>query len=286
MIRLCNLNFGYGRRRKVIDHLTLDLPSGEIVGLMGSNGTGKSTLLKLLAGLLDPDSGTIEAEGIAPASSPLVRYRRLMFVPEEFDLPAVTLDRFVQVTAPFYPAFSADTFADCCRRLDVERDRRLDTLSMGQRKKGYLAFALACNLPVLLLDEPTNGLDIPARSTLRSLLAAYAAPDRTVIVSTHSARDIEQLVDRVVLLDRQRLLLSERVDRLAARFGFGRAGEHDAVLYAEPSIGGTAAVWIASEPDEGRFDLELFFNAALHAPDAVIAALKQPAKTSDHAAQF
>lgn len=284
MIRLRNLDFGYGRRRRVIDSLTLDLPSGEIVGLVGSNGTGKSTLLKLLAGLLEPDRGTIEVEGVGATASALDRYRRLIFVPEEFVLPAVTLDRFVRVTAPFYPDFSAEAFADCCLRLEVERDRRLDTLSMGQRKKGYLAFALACNLPVLLLDEPTNGLDIPARATLRSLLAAYASPDRTVVVSTHSARDIERLIDRVVLLDRERLVLSERIDRLAARFGFGAAEGRDAVLYSEPTIGGTAAVWVAAEPDEGRFDLELFFNAALRAQDAVVAALKQPVKTSDHAA--
>lgn len=273
MIHLQDLTFGYGRR-PVLEHLTLDLPSGEIVGLLGSNGSGKTTLLKLLAGLLDPGAGSVRVAGLVPTRDPVALYRRLLLVPEEFALPAVTLDGFVRRTAPFYPDFSAETFADNCRRLEVARDRRLDTLSMGQRKKGYLAFALACNLPLLLLDEPTNGLDIPARSMLRSLLAAYAAPDRTVIVSTHAARDIESLIDRAVILDGRRLVLDERVERLTACFGFGDPEGRGGVIYSEPRLGGEAAVWIARKADEGRFDLELLYNAARQAPGELVGALK------------
>ena len=122
---------------------------------------------------------------------------------------------------------------------------------MGQRKKGYLAFALACNLPLLLLDEPTNGLDIPARSTLRSLPAAYAASDRTVIVSTHAARDIESLIDRAVILDERRLVLDERVERLTACFGFGDPEGRGGVIHTEPRLGGTAAVGSPERPTKG-----------------------------------
>ncbi len=282
MIHLEHLRFGYGRRRTVFDGLTLDLPAGEIVGLLGANGTGKSTLLKLLAGLLAPEAGRIDVAGFRPPQPPADFYRSVLLVPEEFALPAVTLDRFVRATAPFYPAFSAAAFDEGCARLEVDRDRSLDTLSMGQRKKGYLAFALACNVPLLLLDEPTTGLDIPARSTLRSMLAAQVEPGRTVIVSTHAARDIESLIDRAVILDRQNLLLSERIDRLTAVFGFGPAEGRQRLLYAEPSPAGDRGVWIADGPDEGRFDLELLFNAAVHAAPEVVAALKKQPNASCH----
>lgn len=278
MIEITNLKFRYNRRTTVFDSLSMMIPSGEIVGLLGRNGTGKSTLLNLLAGLLDAEKGSIAVEGVDVARRGTALYTSLMIVPEEFSLPAMTLDRYVRVTAPFYPAFDGERFADCCSRFEVNRAERLDRMSMGQRKKAYLSFALACNTPVLLLDEPTNALDIPARQALRKMLAEQIDEQRTIIISTHSARDIENLVDRLVILEKQRMVLNESIATLSTLFGVGVVPAGVEVLYSEPSVEGARGVWVAERDEECRMDLELIFNAATQSPREVAAVIANQSK--------
>lgn len=273
MIEITNLKFGYKSRTMVFDSLSLAIPSGEIVGLLGRNGTGKSTLLNLLAGLLDATAGSIAIEGVDVARRGVTLNSKLMIVPEEFKLPALTLDRFVRVTSPFYEAFDEERFADCCARFEVRRSVRLDRMSMGQRKKAYLSFALACNTPILLLDEPTNALDIPARQALRQMLAEQVNDERTIIISTHAARDIENLVDRLVILESHRMVLNERIATLSTLFGMGVVPAGVEPLYVEPSVAGARGVWIAEGDEECRMDLELMFNAATQATREVVAVI-------------
>ena len=278
MIEIANLKFGYKSHTMVFDSLSLSIPSGEIVGLLGRNGTGKSTLLNLLAGLLDAFAGTITIEGKPIEHRGAELYSNLMIVPEEFKLPALTLDRFARVTAPFYPNFDEARFADCCTRFEVKPTERLDRMSMGQRKKGYLAFALACNTPVLLLDEPTNGLDIPARQALRQMLAEQINDERTIIISTHAARDIENLVDRLVILEERRMVLNESIATLSTLFGVGVVPAGVEALYVEPSVVGVRGVWVAERDEESRMDLELMFNAATQATREVVAVIANQSK--------
>lgn len=278
MIEIKNLKFGYNHRTTVFDSLSVAIPSGEIVGLLGRNGTGKSTLLNLLAGLLDADAGSIEVEGVDVAQRGTALYTSLMIVPEEFSLPALTLDHFVRVTVPFYPAFDEARFVDCCSRFEVNRSEHLDRMSMGQRKKGYLAFALACNTPVLLLDEPTNGLDIPARQALRQMLAEQVNDERTIIISTHAARDIENLVDRLVILEERRMVLNESIATLSTLFGVGVVPAGVKTLYVEQSVAGARGVWVAASDEESRMDLELMFNAATQATREVVAVIANQSK--------
>ena len=278
MIEIANLKFRYNQRTTVFDSLSLSIPSGEIVGLLGRNGTGKSTLLHLLAGLLDASAGTITIEGKPIEHHGAELYSNLMIVPEEFKLPALTLDRFARVTAPFYPNFDEARFADCCSRFEVKPTERLDRMSMGQRKKGYLAFALACNTPVLLLDEPTNGLDIPARQALRQMLAEQINDERTIIISTHAARDIENLVDRLVILEERRMVLNESIATLSTLFGVGIVPAGVEALYVEPSVAGNRGVWVAERDEESRMDLELMFNAATQATREVVAVIANQSK--------
>lgn len=273
MIEITNLKFGYKSRTMVFDSLSLAIPSGEIVGLLGRNGTGKSTLLNLLAGLLDATAGSIAIEGVDVARRGVALNSKLMIVPEEFKLPALTLDRFVRVTSPFYEAFDEERFADCCDRFEVRRSARLDRMSMGQRKKAYLSFALACNTPILLLDEPTNALDIPARQALRQMLAEQVNDERTIIISTHAARDIENLADRLVILESHRMVLNERIATLSTLFGMGVVPAGVEPLYVEPSVAGARGVWIAEGDEECRMDLELMFNAATQATREVVAVI-------------
>lgn len=281
MIEIRNLKFSYSTlksRTEVFDSLSMMIPSGEIVGLLGRNGTGKSTLLNLMAGLLDADAGTIAVEGVDVAQRGTALYTSLMIVPEEFSLPQLTLDRYVKVTAPFYPNYDEARFADCCSRFEVNRAVRLDRMSMGQRKKAYLAFALACNTPVLLLDEPTNGLDIPARQALRQMLAEQVNDERTIVISTHAARDIENLVDRLVILEPHRMVLNESIATLSTLFGVGVVPAGVQPLYSEPSVAGVRGVWVAEGDEESRMDMEMMFNAATRSPREVAAVIANHSK--------
>lgn len=281
MIEIRNLKFIYSTlksRTEIFDSLSMLIPSGEIVGLLGRNGTGKSTLFNLMAGLLDADAGTITVEGVDVAQRGTSLYASLMIVPEEFSLPALTLNRFVKVTAPFYPNYDEARFDDCCSRFEVNRAVLLDRMSMGQRKKAYLAFAFACNTPVLLLDEPTNGLDIPARQVLRQMLAEQINDERTIVISTHAARDIENLVDRLVILEPHRMVLNESIATLSTLFGVGVVPAGVKPIYSEQSVAGVRGVWVAERDEESLMDLELMFNAATQSPREVAAVIANHSK--------
>jgi ABC-2 type transport system ATP-binding protein len=151
-------------------------------------------------------------------------------------------------------------------------------MSMGQRKKAYLAFALACNTPVLLLDEPTNGLDIPARQALRQMLAEQVNDERTIVISTHAARDIENLVDRLVILEPHRMVLNESIATLSTLFGVGVVPAGVKPLYSEPSVVGVRGVWVAEGDEESRMDMEMMFNAATKSPREVAAVIANQSK--------
>ena len=278
MINVRSMSFSYSRKgSSVFDNLSLTLPAGEIVGLLGRNGAGKSTLIKLLSSLLAPQQGTICFNGKSVAERGSELYSRMMVVPEEFELPKVTVEKYVRTTAPLYPTFNREQFDVYCKQLEVDPQQRFDRLSMGQRKKAYLAFALACNVELLLLDEPTNGLDITAKAALRSILASYADGGKSIIISTHQAHDIENLIDRVVIIDSGEILLNQSVYTLQQCFGFGVVENHQAI-YSTQSIAGKVGVWAADSNEEGRFDLELLFNAAIKAKSDVLAVIASKTK--------
>ena len=273
MIQVNELTFSYPQKSNLFDNLSLRLPAGEIIGLLGRNGVGKSTLIKLLSSLLTPQQGIIYFQGKAITRGAEL-YSRLMVVPEEFTLPKVTVKSFVQHTAPLYPAFNQEQFDHYCNVLEVDCSAKFSDLSMGQRKKAYLAFALACNVELLLLDEPTNGLDITAKAALRSILAAYADESKTIIISTHQAHDIENLVDRVVILEGGNVLINQSVAELQQLFGFGIVVGREAI-YSQQSVAGQVGIWRADSDEEGRFDLELMFNAAIKATGEVCSVIAQ-----------
>lgn len=263
MIEFKNISFGYGRGRQLFDGLSLRLGDGHVYGLLGCNGAGKSTLLRLMCGVLHADGGAVDVDGFDPSKRPAELLRDMMVVPEEFSLPDTTLDAYVRATAPFYPAFSAGDFDRCCRELAVDAAARFGSMSMGQRKKAFLAFALACNARTLLLDEPTNGLDIPSKAALRRILAGYASDERTVVVSTHQVRDVENLLDGVVILDHRGVALCATADEITSALRFGPVTAADEPLYSESSLMGTVGVSALrpGEVSDGRMSIELLFNA-------------------------
>jgi len=278
MVRIRNLHFGYSRRTLQLENLNLDLQKGRIYGLLGKNGAGKSTLLKNIVGLAFPISGTCEVAGHAAALRRPDTLQDLFFLPEDVQVPASTATQLADSTGVFYPRFDAAAFQDYLRELDVPSMTKLTALSFGQQKKVLIAFALATNTALLVLDEPTNGLDIPSKAQFRKLVARALGEERCVIISTHQVRDLDSLIDTVLVLHQRRVVLNETIDQLAEQLSFGTApmgATPSDVLYAEPSVRGQQVIRPNHAGAYSKVDLELLFNALTGTESAVATYLTQ-----------
>ncbi|MCI5917252.1 MAG: ABC transporter ATP-binding protein [Bacteroidales bacterium] len=266
MIDIKDLKYKYaGSRRYVFSDFNLSMESNNIYGLLGKNGMGKSTLLYLISGLLRRNGGTISINGLDTINNRAEMLSEIFLVPEEFDLLPMSLEAYVKMNKPFYPNFSREVLESCLRDFELTPDINLKELSMGQKKKVYMSFALAANTKLLLMDEPTNGLDIPSKSQFRRVIANNMDEGRTMIISTHQVHDVESLLDHILILDHSELLLNASVSDICSKYSFGyrQVGEPtDDVLYAEPSVQGSAVITRKqTEEEETQLNLELLFDA-------------------------
>ncbi len=209
MINIQNIKFGYDSHQAVLDDFSLDFGQGGVYGLLGKNGTGKSTLLYLMMGLLRPQKGSITIDGTSATLRRPEVLSEMFLVPEEYDLPPISLKQYVRAIKPFYPRFSEEKLAKCLENFEMTTDINLGQLSMGQKKKVYMSVAMASNTRHLLMDEPTNGLDILSKSQFRKAVIDSMTEERTVIVSTHQVHDVERLLDHVCIIERNKVLLNE-----------------------------------------------------------------------------
>ncbi len=270
MLQITNLSFSYSKSgHKLFHDFSLDLQPGNIYGLLGKNGAGKSTLIYLMTGLLTPASGQVTLDGIDVRRRLPKTLSDLFLVPEEFELPHTTLSQFVKINAPFYPNFSVDDMNRYLDTFEMEHDCKLQSLSMGQKKKVFMSFALATNTRVLIMDEPTNGLDIPSKSQWRKIIASGMTDDKMMLFSTHQVRDIEQVLDHVLIIDQSQVLLNASLGEVASRLAFRPMREGDNPLLAQTSAMGTLVVTPALAGEETQVDLELLFNATLQQPQAI-----------------
>ena len=270
MLQITNLSFSYSKSgHKLFHDFSLDLQPGNIYGLLGKNGAGKSTLIYLMTGLLTPASGQVTLDGIDVRRRLPKTLSDLFLVPEEFELPHTTLSQFVKINAPFYPNFSVDDMNRYLDTFEMEHDCKLQSLSMGQKKKVFMSFALATNTRVLIMDEPTNGLDIPSKSQFRKIIASGMTDDKMMLFSTHQVRDIEQVLDHVLIIDQSQVLLNASLGEVASRLAFRPMREGDQPLLAQTSAMGTLVVTPALAGEETQVDLELLFNATLQQPQAI-----------------
>lgn len=267
MIEVKNLSFSYGRKKqKVFDDFSLTLSEGAVYGLLGKNGTGKSTLLYLMTGLLRPQGGKVFYKGIDVSLRYPLTLQDMFLVPEEFMLPSVSLRQYVKLNAPFYPRFSQEQLNACLRDFDMNEDIHLGELSMGQKKKAFVCFALATNTSLLVMDEPSNGLDIPSKSQFRKVIASGMTDEKSVIISTHQVRDIDSLLDHVVIIDGTRVLLNASVKEICDKLYFAEQGMNepiDGALYVQPSMQGNSVILPNDYKEETKLNLEVLFNAML-----------------------
>lgn len=274
MININNISYRYpGQKKPVLSNFSLSLNEGCIYGLLGKNGTGKSTLLHLIAGLLRPQEGSVcSSTGEAASDNNIATYKRLpevlsdlYIVSEDFELPAISLDEYVQLLLPFYPRFSREQLNSCLEAFELPLQMNLGQLSMGQKKKAYMSIALAANTRLLLMDEPTNGLDIPSKSQFRKVVAQCMTDDRLIIVSTHQVHDVEQLLDHILILSEDGMLMNASVGDITDKYVFEvrPSGQlDDTIIYAEPSLQGNIVMARRNADDaETVVNLELLFNA-------------------------
>lgn len=268
MIEVKNVNYRYpGNKIPVFADFSVSIGEGKVYGLLGQNGMGKSTLLYLVSGLLRPQTGSVAIDGVETSRRLPGVLSEMFLVPEEFYLPDVSLEAYVRTNARFYPRFSREVLDACLADFDMPSSLRLGRLSMGQKKKVYMSFALAAGTRLLLMDEPTNGLDIPSKSLFRRVVARHMTDERTLIISTHQVHDVEQMLDHLLLIGRKGILLDASVSDVCDSYSFElrQPGEpQDDVIYAEPSFNGNM-VMARRKPDspESQLNLELLFNAVV-----------------------
>ena len=214
MLKIQDVTFAYKKNNSVLDHFSLEINEGGIYGLLGKNGTGKSTLLYLIMGLLRPQSGWVTYNDVETLKRQPELLSDMFIVPEEYNLPGISLQKYINAIQPFYPRFDVNMMYRCLENFEMPRDINLGALSMGQKKKVYLSIALAARTHLLLMDEPTNGLDIPSKSQFRKVVAGSTDPDQIVIISTHQVRDVELLLDHVTMIEKNEVLLNSKMDQL------------------------------------------------------------------------
>ena len=269
MITLKELSFSYSRKKEVLDRINLEVGSGHICGLWGKNGEGKTTLLNLLSGQIFPDQGSCLVLEETPSERNARFLQQIFLLPEEISMPEVTAIEYIKMYAPFYPTFRDDICKACVESFEINLSDRLSKMSQGQRKKVAITLALAAHTPLLLMDEPTNGLDIPSKATFRRLVASLIDDNQTVIISTHQVRDLESLIDTVLILDQRQILLNKTLNEIGEKLYFGPLLPEEKALYSEPTPQGTIGVTARDGKEETAVSLELLFNAAITYPKEI-----------------
>jgi ABC-2 type transport system ATP-binding protein len=263
MIEFKNLDFSYTRKKALFEGINLNLQAGYIYGLLGKNGVGKTTMLNLISGLLFPKAGECSVMGYSPQERKVGFLSQLFYVPDEIVLPAMKLHDYVRVNKVFYPNFSDELLQQCLHNFEVEGNENLAKLSHGQKKKIYISFALACQTRLLLMDEPTNGLDIPSKSTFRKLMASVASEERCIVISTHQVRDLDNLIDAVVIMDNSQVLLQGTLDEITEKLTFRALETDEKSLYEESGVKGRWGVVENTSGEFSKVDMELLFNAVI-----------------------
>ena len=269
MITLKELSFSYSRKKEVLDRINLEVGSGHICGLLGKNGEGKTTLLNLLSGQIFPDQGSCLVLEEIPSERNARFLQQIFLLPEEISMPEVTAIEYIKMYAAFYPTFRDDICKACVESFEINLSDRLSKMSQGQRKKVAITLALAAHTPLLLMDEPTNGLDIPSKATFRRLVASLIDDNQTVIISTHQVRDMESLIDTVLILDQRQTLLNKTLNEIGEKLYFGPLLPEEKALYSEPTPQGTIGVTAREDKEETAVSLELLFNAAITYPKEI-----------------
>ena len=269
MITIKNLDFSY-KNAAVFKNISLEFKKGNIYGLLGENGVGKTTLLKIICGLQFPNNGTCRVDDFIPQERNPHFLQNIFYLPEEVITDDTTPDVYVNKLGVFYPNYDYSYFLNLMKELEVDPKRKFNALSFGQKKKALLACALSLRTEYLLLDEPTNGLDIPSKALFRKVILQHGVTTDntdlhrlpTIIISTHQVKDVENLIDPIVILDHDEVLLNATFEEISSKLYFDYGAEKsDEALYTEQMPGGFINVIPNKFEMDSKVNVEALFNA-------------------------
>lgn len=261
MIEIKDLAFSYGNV-PVLKSITTTLEEGRIYGLLGENGVGKTTLLTLLCGLKKVCSGSITTDGQNPFDRTPTLLQNQFYLPDEVFPVAMKAERFAKERGAFWPDYDHSKFLEIMKEFENDPAKKMNQMSAGQLKKTYISLALACGCKYIFMDEPTNGLDIPSKTQFRSAIMKYTTDDSTIVISTHQVRDLENIIDPIIILDRQDVLLNATVEEITSKLYFDYGTQlHPESLYSEQLPGGFIQVYPNSTGEDSKINVEALFNA-------------------------
>ncbi|MBQ6283228.1 MAG: ATP-binding cassette domain-containing protein [Bacteroidales bacterium] len=261
MIEIKDLSFSYGKT-PVLKNITTTLEEGKIYGLLGENGVGKTTLLTLLCGLKKVGGGSITTDGEDPFDRTPSLLEKLYYLPDEVAPTPMTADGYAKERGRFWPLYDHEKFLHIMKEFENDPDKKMNQMSAGQLKKTYIAFALATGAKYLFMDEPTNGLDIPSKAQFRSAIMSHTADESTIVISTHQVRDLENIIDPVIILDKQDVLLNASMEEITEKLYFDYGTTlMDGALFREQLPGGFLQVYPNYDGQESKVNVEALFNA-------------------------
>ncbi len=272
MIHISQMSYSYPKKDKLFDSMSLSFEKGKIYGLLGKNGMGKSTLLRLIGGYLFPISGDILLDGTSPQKRHPQLTQKIFLLSEEFLLPDLSIEDYKKAYNPFYDAFDHKVFYEVISGFGLQSSSKIGELSYGQKKKFMIAFGLATRATYLILDEPTNGLDIPSKLDFRKILAQYITDEQCVIISTHQIKDLEHILDSIVVIDQGQIIINSDISNIENRLKFelSRSVEkHESVLYQQRVPGGYLNIIENEDNSHTSIEIEAFFNAVIHNKEAI-----------------
>ena len=260
MITIKDLGFSYGDT-PVLKNITMTLEEGRIYGLLGENGVGKTTLLTLLCGLKSVKSGSIDTDGHNPYDRDPSFLSDQYYLSDEVAAMNMTAVDYAKNYGGFWENFDIEKFTEIMCVFENDPGKKMSKMSFGQLKKTYIAFALACNTKYLFMDEPTNGLDIPSKAQFRKAVTKYTREDSVILISTHQVRDLENIIDPIIILDRQDVLLNATLEEIAEKLYFDYSSDKiEDALYSEMIPGGNIQVALNPSGKESKVNLEGLFN--------------------------
>lgn len=264
MIKIEELEFTYKRKKSLFQNLNTELTEGKVYGILGHNGAGKTTLLKLIAGLLFPKSGKCLVNDYIPKERNPHFLQEIFYIPEEFEFPSTTIDKYIKVHSGFYPKFDINIMDDLLNEFELSIKSKINNLSFGQKKKLLIAFAISTNCNILLMDEPTNGLDIPSKSKFRKVIASYFNDDRIFIISTHQVRDLDNILDTLIVIENGEVIFNQTTEEIQNTLTFQKVKnieETDNILFTEKEFGGFSILTKSKGIGVTKVDIELLYKA-------------------------
>lgn len=261
MIEIKDLAFSYGKT-PILKSITTTLEEGRIYGLLGENGVGKTTLLTLLCGLKKVCSGSITTDGENSFDRTPTLLQNQFYLPDEVLPAAMKAECFAKERGAFWPDYDHSKFLEIMKEFENDPAKKMNQMSAGQLKKTYISLALACGCKYIFMDEPTNGLDIPSKTQFRSAIMKYTSDDSTIVISTHQVRDLENIIDPIIILDRQDVLLNASVEEITSKLYFDYGTQlHPESLYSEQLPGGFIQVYHNTTGEDSKINVEALFNA-------------------------